>query len=360
MGFSLASDHSAMDRYDISHSYEWNYENAPQEAPSLDVPQVDGDWDFCGIPVPSPLGMPAGPLLNSSWIVYYSRLGFDVLTYKTVRSRYRKCYELPNLSHIRTPQLTGNDDVVTEGAYSESWAISFGMPSKAAEEWTRDVERARCELSPKQLLSVSVVASPEEGWTLKQIVADFVECARLATDSGADAVEANLSCPNVCSQEGQLYTSPEASAEIAGALANVLHSVPLILKIGLFDNSTQASEFVTSIAPYANALSTTNSISAKVMGSSGQPAFGGLSRGIGGLCIRDRCNAEVRMLSDVVAAIAPHVRLIGVGGIASTEDARERLANGAHHIQIATAAMLNPLIGIRMRAEMAKLAPTTR
>ena len=307
----------------------------------------------------SPFGMPAGPLLNSSWIVYYSRLGFDVLTYKTVRSRYRKCYEAPNLSHIRAPQLTGNDDVVTEGASSESWAISFGMPSKAVEEWTRDVERARRELSPKQLLSVSVVASPEEGWTLEQIVADFVECARLAKDSGADAVEANLSCPNVCSQEGQLYTSPEASAEIAGALANVLHGVPLILKIGLFDNSSQASEFVASIAPFANALSTTNSISAKVMGASGQPAFGGLSRGIGGLCIRDRCNAEVRMLSHVVAATAPHVRLIGVGGIASTEDARERLAAGAHHIQIATAAMLNPLIGIRMRAEMANLAPAT-
>ena len=167
-----------MDRYDISHSYDWNYENAPQEAPSRDVPQVEGDWDFCGIPVPSPFGMPAGPLLNSSWIVYYSRLGFDVLTYKTVRSRYRKCYELPNLSHIRAPQLTGDDDVVTEGADSESWAISFGMPSKAVEEWTRDVERARRELSPKQLLSVSVVASPEEGWTLKQIVADFVQCAR--------------------------------------------------------------------------------------------------------------------------------------------------------------------------------------
>ena len=60
-----------------------------------------------------------------------------------------------------------------------------------------------------------------------------------------------------------------------------------------------------------------------------------------------------------VAATAPHVRLIGVGGIASTEDARERLAAGAHHIQIATAAMLNPLIGIRMRAEMANLAPAT-
>ena len=44
---------------------------------------------FCGIPVQSPLGIPAGPLLNSRWLLYYASLGFDVLTYKTVRSSAR-------------------------------------------------------------------------------------------------------------------------------------------------------------------------------------------------------------------------------------------------------------------------------
>ena len=39
---------------------------------------LPGDWDFCGLPVDSPLGVPAGPLLNGDWCLYYASLGFDV------------------------------------------------------------------------------------------------------------------------------------------------------------------------------------------------------------------------------------------------------------------------------------------
>ena len=55
--------------YDIQQSYEWNYANAPMARPGVEVPQCPGDWEFCGIPVDSPLGVPAGPLLNSSWVL---------------------------------------------------------------------------------------------------------------------------------------------------------------------------------------------------------------------------------------------------------------------------------------------------
>jgi hypothetical protein len=67
--------------YDISRSYDWNYDGAPRELPEVEVAGVGGAWDFCGIGVRSPLGIPAGPLLNSRWIAHYAALGFDVLTY---------------------------------------------------------------------------------------------------------------------------------------------------------------------------------------------------------------------------------------------------------------------------------------
>ncbi|MBM3729004.1 MAG: hypothetical protein FJW40_26705 [Acidobacteria bacterium] len=209
------------------------------------------------------------------------------------------------------------------------------MPSKEPAIWRADVERSRRGLLPGQALVVSVVASPEANWTLADIVADFTQLARWAKAAGAHAVEANLSCPNVCSQEGQLYTSPRASAEIAAAMHAALGATPLVLKIGLFAELPQAAEFVEAVQPYAAALSTVNSVSAVVLDGDQHTYFEGNSRGIGGECIRERCQSEAVMLASVLRTATPQPRLIGVGGVSSADDFRLRLSAGAHHVQIA-------------------------
>ena len=84
----------ALPRYNHRESYEWNYEHAPEPV-QMPVPAVPGEWKFFGRRVASPLGMAAGPLLNGRWILYYASLGFDILTYKTVRSATRACYPMP-------------------------------------------------------------------------------------------------------------------------------------------------------------------------------------------------------------------------------------------------------------------------
>ena len=76
-------------------------------------------------------------------------------------------------------------------------------------------------------------------------------------------------------------------------------------------------------------------------------------RGIGGLSIRDRSNAEIAMLRDTIGASGSRLRLIGVGGVSTAADVRARLAAGAHHVQMATAAMLDPEVGMRIRRELA-------
>src|SRR5258705_9205701 len=94
-------------RYDPRQTYDWNYTHAP--APALhDEPTVPGNWKFCGLPVRSLLGIAAGPLLNGEWIRYYAALGFDVLTYKTVRSGHRDCYARPNLQPVERGHLKGS------------------------------------------------------------------------------------------------------------------------------------------------------------------------------------------------------------------------------------------------------------
>jgi dihydroorotate dehydrogenase len=340
---------STIDRYDIGESYEWNYRNAPDAPREVDVPALPGEWTFCNLRVASPLGMPAGPLLNSRWILYYAALGFDVLTYKTVRSRFRASYDPPNLLPVdpRT-DLTGEGlelDEAAPGAAVSSWAISYGMPSRDPSEWRPDVERARRGLGAGQLLSVSVVASPEPGWTMTQLADDFAQCAVWAAEAGAHVVEANLSCPNVCTQEADLYLSPAAAAEIASTLrARLPRAVPLALKIGLFPSEEQAAAVLRAVSPFAQSVSSTNSITASVRG-----RFGGLRRGIGGAATTQRCLAELAML----AGLGTPLKLIGVGGVMSARDVRDRLAAGAEHVHLATAPMIDPFVGIRIRRELA-------
>ena len=342
-------------RYDIAQSYDWNYEHAPgpddlEDLPT--IPDVPGEWNFCGIPIGSPLGVPAGPLLNSRWILYYARLGFDVLTYKTVRSGYRASYEPPNLLPVTVRTLAGEGGEVPaasdESAY-DTWAISFGMPSKEAEEWRADVETARRGLGSKQVLSVSVVASPEGGWTMTQVADDFAQCAAWAVDAGAQVVEANLSCPNVCTKEADLYLAADAAGEIASTVRAHIGRTPLVLKIGLFQTPEQAEALVRAVSPYANALSSTNSITATVRGANGGPLFGGLRRGIGGAAISKRCNDELAMLSRTIREAGSDLLLVGVGGVMTADDVRARLAAGAHNVHLATAPMIDPLVGLRIR-----------
>lgn len=347
------------ERYNITKSYDWNYENVPHP-PDLAIPQVSGDWDFCGIPVASPLGIPAGPLLNSRWIIYYARLGFDVLTYKTVRSSYRACYDPPNLLPVTADKLSGDGAMLTAAppaSVYDTWAISFGMPSKSPATWQADVETARQGLGPNQALSVSVVASPEANWSVKQVADDFAKCAKWAVESGAHLVEANLSCPNVCTKEADLYLDAEASGEIAAAIRARIDKTPLVLKIGYFLDPERADALIRAVSPHADALSSTNSLTAPVRDRDGHVLFGGLRRGIGGAAITQRCNQELTMLSRLIRDGGSPLRLIGVGGVMTVDDVRERLAAGAHNVHLATAPMLDPLVGVEIRRALD--TPTT-
>jgi dihydroorotate dehydrogenase len=195
------------------------------------------------------------------------------------------------------------------------------MPSRDPSEWRPDVERARRGLRARQILTVSVVASPQTGWTMSQLADDFAQCAMWAADAGAQVVEANLSCPNVCTKEADLYLSPEAASEIASTIrARLPREVPLAVKIGLFQTEQQAAAVLRALAPFATAVSSTNSITATV-----RDQFGGLKRGIGGAATTARCLSELVMLS----RLASGLELIGVGGVMNTRDVRDRLAAGA-------------------------------
>lgn len=343
----------AWPRYDPRRSYQWNYEHAPQPF-DVEVPPVPGDWRFCGLAVDSPLGMPAGPLLNGRWCVYYASLGFDVLTYKTVRSRARASYPLPNLQPVAAAQLDGSGaPLAATATMAGSWAVSFGMPSQEPDVWRQDVQWTRRQLPAGKLLCVSVVGSAEPGWTIDDLAADYARCARWAIDSGADCVEANFSCPNVLSRDGQLYQQPEAAAAVAAALREAAGQTPVVVKIGHLGSRFEAARLVESLAPYVDALATVNCLAVPVVGEDGTPMFDGQPRGIAGRAIRAASLAQVSLLAGLIARRSLALGLVGVGGAATAADVAQYLAAGAEAVQIATAAMLDPGVGLAIRRALA-------
>jgi len=336
-------------RYDWRRSYDWNYAHAPDPV-ECDVPACKGKWEFCGLPVGSPLGLAAGPLLNGRWILYYASLGFDVLTYKTVRSAARQGYPLPNLQPVTSGTFAGGEAPLSVAARMQgSWAVSFGMPSQAPDVWRRDVANTRAKLPKDKVLNVSVVASPQPGWTRDDLAADFAQCARWAVDSGADTVEANFSCPNVETPDGQLYQDPESAGLVAAGLRAGVSNKPLLLKIGHLPEPERAKGLLSALAPHVDGLVMVNCIATQVRAGDGQLLFAGQRRGIAGAAIRQACLEQNRMFARSIREQALPLQLIGVGGIAEAADAEAFLAAGCNALQLATSAMLDPTVALRLR-----------
>lgn len=345
-------------RYDWTQGYDWNYQHAPDPV-FHEEPTVPGTWDFCGLTVESPLGIAAGPLLNGRWILYYAALGFDVLTYKTVRSRARASYSMPNLQPVAATQIhDGHRMLHATPAMHGSWAVSFGMPSKAPDIWRADVQATRRALPKQKILSVSVVATPEPEWNLEEVAEDFARCGRWAVESGADCIEANFSCPNVASADGQLYQQPDAAAIVAARLRVAIGSPPLLIKIGHVADESLAVALAEVLAPHVNALVMVNCISARIVNADQRPLFDGQKRGIGGDAIREAALNQISLFARVIRDRRSKLRLVGVGGIGSVRDVHSHLEAGSHAVQLATAAMLDPAIGLEMRRELTQIEPT--
>ena len=344
-------------RYDMTQTYDWNYGHSP-EAPSasaaLDAEPMSSRWAYCGIPVEYPLGVAAGPLLNGRWVLHYANQGFSVLTYKTVRSRARACYPLPNLQWIGEGQVSSGQRVNATDEPTESWAISFGMPSMEPKIWRADVEWTRTNLASSQLLAVSVVASPEPHWTEVEIAEDYATCAEWAFEAGADVVELNLSCPNVVSADGQLYRSPKSTANVLDSVRARVGSKPTAIKIGFIESRDSISELLKRCAGRCQGIVMTNCLSCIVDGRRWAHVLRRAARNRRASHSRSFSPASRRVLRD-----SSTTRNYGYrssrsrAGISNAKDASEYFEAGASSVQAATAAMRIDDLGFELQTALA-------
>ena len=175
--------------YDPEKSYTYNLINGPffsEKIPKISDVEKEKWVDFLGFKVRSRIGVPAGPLLSSKWIALASDLGFDILTYKNIRSSYSAGHKSPNIVFMDIPKQLEKENLNTnfilrkcqiENTNDIAITNSFGMPSMDPNFLLEDIKKAHDSIKEGQILIVSVVGSQSENVNLAE---DFVNVARLA------------------------------------------------------------------------------------------------------------------------------------------------------------------------------------
>jgi dihydroorotate dehydrogenase (NAD+) catalytic subunit len=165
---------------------------------------------------------------------------------------------------------------------------------------------------------------------------EFVDMsAQLSEHDGVDAVELNISCPNV-SGGVDFGTDPNMCRRVvAGCRAACRH--PIIAK--LTPNVTSIAQMATAAAEGgADAISLINTCLGMAVDWRGlRPLLGNVLGGLSGPAIK-----PIALRAVYQAAQATEVPLIGIGGIATIDDVMEFLVAGATAVQLGTVNFYNP------------------
>jgi dihydroorotate dehydrogenase len=347
--------------FDPLLSYEDNYKKGPfGEFAGKKVYRQKGKPDlyFFGNPVFLPFGIPAGPLLNSKFVNAALDKGFDIVEYKTVRTGKRATNPWPNVLGIKVKgNLTleqANKGLVGTNKYTPPIAItnSFGVPSFDPDIWQKDMAKSVKYAKEGQIVVGSFQGTTNAQGNIKKYIKDFVTAARLVKETGAKALEVNLSCPNEGSSH-LLCFDIKRTAEITEAIKNEIGNTPLIIKIAYFDSQQDLVRLVKFVGKTADGISAINTIPAKIYDEKGGQALPGEGRLISGVCghpIKWAGLDMVKRLANLRGEMGLNYRITGVGGVTEPSDYFECRRAGADEVMSATGAMWNPFLAQEIKA----------
>ena len=202
---------------------------------------------------------------------------------------------------------------------------SIGLPNPGLHDLLRGEARAWPSLGVPIIASLAADSAAE----FRNLAAAFEGLP------GVVALEANFSCPNV--EHGMEFATDPGL--IAGAVESILEvsSLPLLAKLS--PNVTDMRPIAVAAARAgAHALTIMNTVlGMKIDVRRRRPLLGGTRGGLSGPAIRP---VGVRFVHDVYPEV--DIPIIGVGGIATFEDALEYILAGATAVQVGTATFVQP------------------
>ena len=181
-------------------------------------------------------------------------------------------------------------------------------------------------------------------------VEEYSEVTRLFDQSPIDAIEINISCPNVKEGGAAFGNYPDMSAQVVEACRRVTGK-PLITKLS--PNQTDIRENARRcIEAGTDALSVINTVMGMAIDAhTRRPVIGNIQGGLSGPAIKPIALLKVHHVYEV--ARKHGIPIIGQGGITTAGDAIEFLIAGAAAVGIGTALFYDPLVCKRINTGIA-------
>ena len=173
-------------------------------------------------------------------------------------------------------------------------------------------------------------------------ISDYCQAAEKLDETAVDMIELNISCPNVKQGGASFGTACASAQEITAAVRKVTRK-PLIVK--LTPNVTSISDIAAAVEEAgADAVSLINTLTGmRINIETRRPVLRNNTGGMSGPAVFP---VAVRMLWETARRVK--IPVIGMGGIASWEDAVEMMLAGASAIQVGTAMFADAYAPLKM------------
>jgi len=170
---------------------------------------------------------------------------------------------------------------------------------------------------------------------------DYAAVTARFDDSPIDAIEINISCPNIKEGGVSFGNYPDMSAKVVAACRRMTEK-PLIAKLS--PNQTDIRENARQcIEAGADALAVINTVMGMAIDAeSREPVIGNVRGGLSGPAIKPIALLKVHQVHEVAGPRG--IPIIGQGGITTPEDAIEFLIAGATAVGVGTALFYEPLL----------------
>ena len=168
---------------------------------------------------------------------------------------------------------------------------------------------------------------------------DYVEVAKtISTAPNVQALELNISCPNVKCGGITFGTDPQQAHDLTAAVKQV-SEVPVYVKLS--PNVTDVKEIALAVeAAGADAITMINTlVGMRLDQKTGRPIIANVTGGLSGPAVKP---VAIRMVYEVSQVV--NIPIIGMGGVAEVDDVIDFLSAGASAVAVGTANFVNPFV----------------